>query len=356
MTALYSTYRPKTFEDVVGQEHITLTLRRSLQDSISHAYILSGSRGTGKTTVARLIAASVNCQTASLACGKCEGCLSVIGGTHPDIIEIDAASNRGIADIKALRDRVNYMPVSGKFKVYILDEAHMLTNEASNALLKTLEEPPKHVIFILATTEITKVLPTIRSRCQPFAFRLVQMADIFKRLEQINALEGFGIPRASLQFIAEEAKGSIRDGISLMEVISRLDSKDIDRVRYLTGRMEFSRVGDFVECLRERSIPKAINFINDVYRDENVDMMLLKQDVVAWLRSLTYVAVGAKTFNHPMLERMQRQALDFNVKDLAICIRKFNYAENESCAFIPQLDMELPAIDSILEMSEVEDF
>lgn len=355
MTALYSKYRPRIFDDVVGQEHVTKTLKESLKSgNLSHAYILSGTRGTGKTTIARLIAASANCN-GNLTCGKCDDCISIADGTHPDVIEIDAASNRGIADIKEIKDRVRYFPVKGKYKVYILDEVHMLTTEASNALLKTLEEPPRHAIFILATTDLNKVLLTIRSRCQSYVFRLVRPSDILKRLKQINILEDLSVPDATLQFISEEAKGSVRDAISLLDVVSRLESKDVDRVRYLTGRLEFSRVGDFIECLCERDSRKAINFINKVYSEENVDMALLREDVIVWLRFLTHIVAGAK-FEHPMLQRMQRQASDFNLSDLSICIKEFTNVENYSSVIIPQLTMELPALSAIVNMSPAQDF
>ena len=352
--ALYSLYRPKTFSDVIGQEHITQTLSGALKaGKESHAYLFSGPRGTGKTTCARILAASVNCLNSNVACGECESCVAIQNGSHSDVVEMDAASNRGINDIRELRSRVTYQPVWGKRKVYILDETHMLTTEASNALLKTLEEPPAHVIFILATTEIHKMLSTIRSRCQPFTFRLVDNKSIFGRLDKINQEQNLKVPNLTLEYIVTEAKGSVRDAISLLDLISGLENRDVDRVRYLMGRMNYQQVGDFVSCLGERNAAKAIRFINQAYQD-SVDMYLLKQDVIAWLRGVVHVASGAN-FSHPMLNRMRDQALDFKVSDLVVCLNKFN-SETTTCPFLPQLTMELPAIDAITAMQPAEDF
>ena len=353
--ALYLLYRPKTFDDVVGQIYVVQTLIGSLgAGNANHAYMFSGPRGTGKTTLARIVAASVNCLGSNLACGHCDSCVAVQNGSHPDVLEMDAASNRGINDIRELRERVRYLPVWGKRKVYILDESHMLTTEASNALLKTLEEPPAHVIFILATTELHKVIPTIRSRCQPFAFRLVSDKDILGVLTKIDRECNFQVPKSTLDYVVTEAKGSVRDAISLLDLISGLDLRDVDRVRYLMGRVNYSKVGDFVSCLGERNAGKAVTFIEQAYQG-SADMHLLKQDVVVWLRGLAHVAVGTN-FSHPMLKRMRDQALDFKLSDLVVCLEKFTNKDESSCPFLPQLSLELPTIDAILSMQPVEDF
>ncbi len=353
--ALYLLYRPKTFDDVVGQTHVTQTLVSSLgAGNANHAYMFSGPKGTGKTTIARIVAASVNCLESNVACGHCDSCIAVQQGAHPDVLEMDAASNRGINDIRELRERVRYLPVWGRRKVYILDECAMLTTEASNALLKTLEEPPAHAIFILATTELHKVIPTIRSRCQPFAFRLVSDKDIQGVLTKIDCECNLQVPNPTLDYIVTEAKGSVRDAISLLDLISGLESRDVDRVRYLMGRVNYSKVGDFVSCLGERNAGKAVTFIEQAYQ-ESADMHLLKQDVVVWLRGLAHVAVGTD-FSHPMLKRMQDQVLDFKLSDLVICLDKFTNKDESSCSFLPQLSLELPTIDAILSMQPVEDF
>ncbi|MDD5082455.1 MAG: DNA polymerase III subunit gamma/tau, partial [Dehalococcoidales bacterium] len=210
----YRKWRPQTLADVVGQEHVTQTLRNALSSGrVSHAYLFCGPRGTGKTSTGRILAKAVNCLNNGQGepCNTCPLCQSITEGRSLDVIEIDAASNRGIDDIRELRERVNYAPNQARRKVYIIDEVHMLTKEASNALLKTLEEPPPHVIFILATTEAHRILPTILSRCQRFDFRHISRADVVAKLTQICQAESVNIEPASLRLIARGASGSLRD-------------------------------------------------------------------------------------------------------------------------------------------------
>jgi len=217
--SLYRKWRPQTFEDIIGQKHITQTLINAISlNRISHAYIFSGPRGVGKTTTARILAKSLNCVKGPTAhpCNKCERCIRITDGYSMDVIEIDGASNRGIDDIRDLRNKVKFTPAEGKYKVYIIDEVHMLTTEAFNALLKTLEEPPSHVIFIFATTNPHKIPSTILSRCQWFNFRRIALEDIVAKLKIIVKDEGLKIDDKVLDIIARNSTGSMRDAESTL--------------------------------------------------------------------------------------------------------------------------------------------
>ncbi len=221
---LYRKYRPQTFAEITGQEHVVQTLTNAISSSgISHAYIFSGPRGSGKTTIARLLAKSANCRDRKPdkfePCNKCSSCLEIMEARSLDFIEIDAASHRGIDEIRELRDGVKFAPVKEKYKVFVIDECHQLTKEAANALLKTLEEPPSHVIFILATTEIHKMITTIISRCQRFDFRKLNLAEITSRLNFISDKENVKFEKSALELIALNSGGSVRDGESLLDQV-----------------------------------------------------------------------------------------------------------------------------------------
>src|SRR5512136_1753972 len=222
--ALYRKWRPQTFDAVVGQDHITTSLRNAIvAGRISHAYLFTGPRGTGKTTTARLLAKAVNCldpNPAQRPCDKCTTCVAITEGRLLDLVELDAASNRGIDEIRDLRDKIHFSPGEGKYKVYIIDEVHMLTEPAFNALLKTLEEPPPHAIFCLATTDPQKVPATIISRCQPFAFRRLTVAEIAARLQELVTGEALTAEPEALTLIARQATGAMRDAVSLLDQLA----------------------------------------------------------------------------------------------------------------------------------------
>ncbi|MBR4808021.1 MAG: DNA polymerase III subunit gamma/tau, partial [Lachnospiraceae bacterium] len=218
--ALYRKFRPGEFEDVKGQEHIVTTLRNQIKaDRIGHAYLFCGTRGTGKTTIAKLFARAVNCEhpVDGSPCNECETCKAILEGRSMNVVEIDAASNNGVDNIREIRDEVNYSPTEGRFRVYIIDEVHMLSAGAYNALLKTLEEPPEYVIFILATTEVHKIPVTVMSRCQRYDFRRISIDTISDRLSEIARIEGIDAEDKALRYIARVADGSMRDALSLMD-------------------------------------------------------------------------------------------------------------------------------------------
>ena len=219
---LYRKYRPQTFAEIIGQEHVVQTLTNAISSGmISHAYLFAGPRGSGKTTIARLLAKAVNCENRKgfEPCNQCSSCLEISAGRALDLIEIDAASHRGIDEMRELRDGIRFIPTKSKYKVFIIDECHQLTKEAANALLKTLEEPPGHAIFILATTEIHKMIPTIISRCQRFDFRKLTLPEIIKRLEIVSGKEKARIEKPALELIAINSGGSIRDAESLLDQV-----------------------------------------------------------------------------------------------------------------------------------------
>lgn len=265
--SLYRKWRPQTFEDIIGQKHITQTLINAISlNRISHAYIFSGPRGVGKTTTARILAKSLNCEKGPTPypCNKCERCIRITNGYSMDVIEIDGASNRGIDDIRDLRNKVKFAPAEGKYKVYIIDEVHMLTTEAFNALLKTLEEPPSHVIFIFATTNPHKIPSTILSRCQWFNFRRISLEDIVAKLKMIVKDEKLKINDKTLNIIARSSTGSMRDAESALDQIIAYCGKDItsQSVREVLGIIEEEVFFEFTETIIKNDTLKGIELIN----------------------------------------------------------------------------------------------
>ena len=267
--SLYRKWRPQTFEDIIGQKHITQTLINAISlNRISHAYIFSGPRGVGKTTTARILAKSLNCEKGPTPhpCNKCERCIRITDGYSMDVIEIDGASNRGIDDIRDLRNKVRFAPAESKYKVYIIDEVHMLTQEAFNALLKTLEEPPSHVIFIFATTNPHKIPSTILSRCQWFNFRRISLADIAAKLKIIARDEGLNIDNKTLDIIARSSTGSMRDAESTLDQVIAYCGKDItsQSVRDVLGIIEEEVFFEFVEAIIKGDTRKGIEIIKRI--------------------------------------------------------------------------------------------
>lgn len=267
--ALYRTYRPQKFSEVVGQDVIVKTLQNALNTGkITHAYLFSGPRGTGKTTIARIFAKSINCAhgMSDSPCCECTSCKEIMEGISPDVIEIDAASNNGVDEIREIREKVKFLPGESKYKIYIIDEVHMLTTSAFNALLKTLEEPPKHVIFILATTEPQKVLPTILSRCQRFDFKSLTVEEISKNIVSIAQKEKVRITDEAVNALAENAEGGMRDALSLLDQAISLSGEevDIDDVNSVTGNLSYDKIIELATYFENKNISLALKVVSDL--------------------------------------------------------------------------------------------
>lgn len=305
----YRKWRPQTLSEVVGQEHITRTLRNALiHRNVAHAYLLCGSRGTGKTSTGRILAKAVNCLNSvdGEPCNACTSCQSISQGQSLDVIEIDAASNRGIDDIRELRERINFAPTSAKYKVYIIDEVHMLTDPASNALLKTLEEPPPHAILVLATTEPHKLLPTLLSRCQRFDFRRLPLSAIVSKLKRICEEESIQIDDTAARLIARSVSGSLRDAENILEQLVTFYGHQIDvrHVEETLGITTDARVKELVRHIVNKDISAGLGTINSVARD-GLDLRQFNQSVVEYLRSMMLIKPGTD------------EVLDLSPEDLA---------------------------------------
>ncbi len=270
MDALYRKYRPRKFSEIVGQDHVKKILMRAIvEGKVSHAYIFAGPRGTGKTTTARILVKALNCENREGAepCGKCYACRAIDEGTFMDVVELDAASNRGIDEIRKIKEGASFRPIEGKYKAYIIDEVHMLTREAFNALLKTLEEPPPHVVFILATTNLEKVPPTIISRCQVLEFRNLPKKLIIKRLKEICEREGIEATDEALEYIAKKSMGGMRDAITILEQVWKFSGKKIDvkSVEEALGLIDSDVIEKYLDGVLNGDIEKVMDVVNDVY-------------------------------------------------------------------------------------------
>lgn len=291
---LYRKYRPQKLDELVGQEHIKKALSNSIEmDKIAHAYLFTGPRGTGKTSTARIFAKSLNCMKGATAnpCDECENCRNITNSTPMDVIEIDAASNRKVEDAQNILEKVMYAPVSSRYKIYIIDEVHMLSSTAFNALLKTLEEPPKNVIFILATTEVHKVLDTIKSRCQRFDFRRITTNDIVKHLRFIADAEKINITDDALYTIAKNSAGGMRDSIALLDQLSVLGAKDAistEDINALLGRISFDVLKNLADSIVNSSPNDAIEILEKIYNSGNEPVQIL-QNLLDYLKNLLIV-------------------------------------------------------------------
>ncbi len=290
--ALYRTYRPSTFEEVAGQQHIVKTLQNAFAtNKIAHAYLFCGPRGTGKTSMAKLVAKALNCEEGiGHQCNKCSNCLAVIDGSHPDVIEIDAASNNGVDEVRDLIEKVKYSPIKGRYKVYIIDEVHMMTSGAFNALLKTLEEPPAHVVFILATTDVHKVIPTIVSRCQRYDFSKVDEIDIINRLKTIFTTEGITCDDTALQNIASLADGGVRDALSIADQViaysgNTIYEKDVEE---LFGLASIEKKIDFILQIIHGNTKTVLDKMNK-FIEAGIDIKRLTNDLLDILKDIIII-------------------------------------------------------------------
>lgn len=338
--ALYRKYRPTNFDEVVGQTHIIQTLKNAIvQNRIAHAYLFCGPRGTGKTSIAKIFAKTLNCTNSQDApCGVCENCKMAANGSHPDIIEIDAASNNGVDEVRNLIDKVKYAPMQGKYKIYIIDEVHMMTSGAFNALLKTIEEPPAHVIFIFATTEPNKVLPTIISRCQRFDFNKVSIHDIKYRLSVVCKNEGIEIDENGLTLIAQLADGGMRDALSILDQCVAYCSShiDVNDIRKIYGVVTSEDIGKLFYSVYKKDVD---SFVKDIqkYSDMGMDIKRLTADFIHMLKDSLILDYSENStlvsdMNKDMIRKYFKLApINFRIKcmeELMDTYNKYTYASN----------------------------
>jgi DNA polymerase III subunit gamma/tau len=293
VTALYRKYRPQTFDEVIGQEAVVRTLRNAITaGQVRQAYLFAGPRGTGKTSMARILAKGLNCAHGPTAepDGTCHACLAIAAGTSLDVIEMDAASQRGIDDIREIRDRVVLQPVEGRYKVYILDEAHQLTDAAWNALLKLIEEPPPHLVFVFCTTDLSKVLPTVRSRCQTFVFQRPRLQELLKVLRHVADAEGIDAPDPALALIARGARGAYRDAVSTLDQLSSATEGKVtvQAVLQLLGTVEEEALFRLCDLVVDRDTAGALTFVEEL-SEQGHDLGRLVSDLIEHLRHLMLV-------------------------------------------------------------------
>jgi len=333
-TALYRRYRPQTFGAIIGQEHVTRTLKNAIAASqVAHAYLLAGTRGTGKTSIARLIAKAVNCPKAKDGepCDRCENCVAIREGRFLDLIEIDAASNRGIDEMRDLREKVRFAPSLGQYKVYVIDEAHQLTNEAFNALLKTLEEPPPHVIFVLATTESQRIPATIVSRTQRFDLRRISHKGIVQQLGAIVASEGLTAEPAALEAVARHAQGSLRDAESILDQLAAFSDGTIGMrdVEALLGLSDWEETVAFFAALAANDGAKGVMLVGTLV-DEGRDLRLFVRRAIEHLRALVLVRASGTvpdSVSESVGAALREQAPRFPLERLARIAKRLVEAE-----------------------------
>ncbi len=365
MTSLYNTWRPQTFTDVVGQEHIVRTLRNALArpDQLAHAYLFTGPRGTGKTTTARLLAKAVNCQQGMQPepCDQCDHCLVIKRGAQLDLmIEIDGASNTGVDDIRDLREKVGRRPAEGRYKVYIIDEVHMLSTSAFNALLKTLEEPPPHVIFVLATTDPQKVPPTVLSRCQRFDFKPVATTDLVRHLRTVSQREELAVDDAALEFVARLATGSVRDALSLLDQAASFAGQTINvgHLQDMLGLSDQALVLSMADALLDGDLAAALTTLQTV-SDRGADLREFGRQLVGFLRALLLAHSGVTTpaglsLSQEEQESVRARSRRADLPALVRWLRLFTEADQglRSSTVQPQLPLELAAVQALVAASD----
>ncbi|HLF01080.1 MAG TPA: DNA polymerase III subunit gamma/tau [Anaerolineales bacterium] len=362
--ALYRKWRPAAFDEVVGQEHVIKTIQNALASGrAAHAYLFSGPRGTGKTTTARLVAKALNCLHSDphqRPDNTCPNCLAVNEGRFLDLIEIDAASNTGVDNIRDLRDKINFSPSEGQYKIYIIDEVHMLSMGAFNALLKTLEEPPPHAIFILATTELHKVPLTVASRCQKHTFRHIPAAEVARRLQEIVTNEKLTVEPAVLELVARQATGSLRDAISLLDqlVIAPDEPVTLDNALAVLGTASGQAVQDLITAIADNDSARGLDLINAAL-DAGTDPRQFARQMVDYLRGLLLIRLGNAALVESSVgpetrKAMQTQAARFEPAKLLGAIKAFNTASDQRGTWISQLPLELAFVECLRSASQME--
>jgi DNA polymerase-3 subunit gamma/tau len=354
--ALYRKWRPLSWDEVIGQDHVIQTLRNAVKtEHVTHAYLFAGPRGTGKTTTARLLAKAVNClnpDPSTRPCNECDNCQAINAGRFLDLIEIDGASNTSVDDVRDLRDKINFSPNLGRFKVYVIDEVHMLSTAAFNALLKTLEEPPPHAIFVLATTEVHKIPATVLSRCQRHEFRRIPVTDIVANLEQLSEKENLQTTPDALTLIARQSTGSLRDAISLLDQLASTGEPiTLELTQSILGTTTSQAVIEVIDALLVRDPADGLDHIHQAL-DGGSDARQFARQIVEYLRSLLLNQLGEVQPSNvpPETEtQMEEHAKRFNTPDLLHTIKQFNQAAtNTRATWQPALPLEVAFIESCL--------
>jgi len=356
---LYRKYRPQSFSEFIGQKHIVQTITNAIAaNQVSHAYLFSGPRGTGKTTLARLLAKAVNCENRKKnlfePCNKCSSCLDMATNRVIDLIEIDAASHRGIDGIRDLRNGIRFVPTKSKYKVFIIDECHQLSKDAFNALLKTLEEPPTHAIFVLATTEIHKMIPTIISRCQRFDFQQLAVPEIIKKLEIITQKEKLEIEKQAIELISRNARGSLRDAESLLDqAITFCGTREIKAqdIKDLLGLVEISKIAEFTNLIFNKQTGQAIKFLEEI-ENKGQDLQEFIKAFINYLREGLILKIspnenpGYLGLTTEEIENLKKQIEQIQQEKILEIIEEFLSAANKmKYSPILQLPIELAIIE-----------